>query len=154
MFTNLCVNTSHLNGLAPEGLMGVCIPEVDLLVLRAGNKLLHGGMDVQTPQLIRVTLKHAYSLIYLTITLCVRVCIYTCTIGVKVSGNVARRIAFLVVPMKSSPGFPSAKVRTGPNDSPTCTHTNIQLTNNIQMFLSWLSDPEVNAFTSMSLCFL
>lgn len=40
--------------------MGVCIPEMNLSVLRAGNKLLHGGMDVQTPQLICVTLKHIY----------------------------------------------------------------------------------------------
>lgn len=36
-------------------------------------------------------------------------------------------MAFLVVPMKSSPGLPSARARTGPNDSPTCTHTQHRL---------------------------
>lgn len=46
----------HLDGLAPQGLMGVGVPEVNLLVLGAGDELLHGGMDVQTPQLIGVTL--------------------------------------------------------------------------------------------------
>lgn len=56
----LCLKTSHLDGLAPEGLMGVGVPEVDLSVLGAGDELLHGGMDVQTPQLICVTLKHRY----------------------------------------------------------------------------------------------
>lgn len=49
-------NLPHLDGLAPQGLVGVGIPEVNLFVLWAGNKLLHGGMDVQTPQLIGVTL--------------------------------------------------------------------------------------------------
>lgn len=49
----------HLDGLAPEGLMGVGVPEVNLSVLGAGDKLLHGGMDVQTPQLICVPLKQA-----------------------------------------------------------------------------------------------
>lgn len=55
----------------------------------------------------------------------------TCTIGVNVSGNAARMMAFLVVPTKSSPGFPSARARTGPNDSPTWmrkAHTERQLT--------------------------
>lgn len=51
------LKTSHLDGLAPEGLMGDGVPQVNLSVLGAGDKLLHGGMDVQTPQLIRVTLK-------------------------------------------------------------------------------------------------
>lgn len=40
--------------------MGVGVPEMDLSVLGAGDKLLHGWVDVQTPQLIRVTLKHTY----------------------------------------------------------------------------------------------
>ena len=39
--------------------MGVGVPEVNLPVLGAGDKLLHGGMDVQTPQLICVPLKQA-----------------------------------------------------------------------------------------------
>ncbi len=58
-------------------------------------------------------------------TACVRVCVCvcTCTIGVNVSGKAALMMAFLVVPMKSSPGFPSARARTGPNDSPTWTQT-------------------------------
>lgn len=33
------------------------VPEVNLFVLGAGDKLLHGEMDVQTPQLICVALK-------------------------------------------------------------------------------------------------
>lgn len=36
--------------------MGVGVPEVNLFVLGAGDELLHGGVGVQTPQLIRVTL--------------------------------------------------------------------------------------------------
>lgn len=102
--------------------MGVCIPEMNLSVLSAGNKLLHGGMDVQAPQLICVTLERILlNTPHTNMLLCVCVCVRTCTIGVKVSGNVALRIAFFVVPMKSSPGLPSAKVRTGPNDSLTYT---------------------------------
>lgn len=46
----------YLNSLAPEGLMGVGVPQVNLFVLRAGDKLLHGGVDIQTPQFICVTL--------------------------------------------------------------------------------------------------
>lgn len=38
--------------------MGDGVPEVNQFVLAAGDKLLHGRMDVQTPQLIRVTLQH------------------------------------------------------------------------------------------------
>ena len=38
--------------------MGVGVPEVNLSVLGAGDKLLHGGVDVQPPQLVSVTLKH------------------------------------------------------------------------------------------------
>lgn len=41
--------TSHLDGLAPEGLMGAGVPEVNLSILGAGDELLHGGMDIQTP---------------------------------------------------------------------------------------------------------
>lgn len=47
---------THLNCLAPEGLVGVGIPNVDLLILGTGDKLLHWGMNVQTPQLICMTL--------------------------------------------------------------------------------------------------
>lgn len=54
-------------------------------------------------------------------------CVCTCTIGVNVSGNAALMMAFLVVPMKSSPGLPSARARMGPNDSPTWTHTQYTL---------------------------
>lgn len=46
----------YLNSLAPERLMGVGVPQVNLFVLRAGDKLLHGGVDIQTPQFICVTL--------------------------------------------------------------------------------------------------
>lgn len=36
--------------------MGVGVPEVNLFVLGAGDELLHGGMNIQAPQLICVTL--------------------------------------------------------------------------------------------------
>lgn len=48
---------------------------------------------------------------------------FTCTMGVILSGKPALMMAFLVVPTKSSPGFPSARARTGPKDSPTWTRT-------------------------------
>ncbi|KAF3847355.1 hypothetical protein F7725_020383, partial [Dissostichus mawsoni] len=54
---------SHLDGLAPEGLMGVGVPEVNLFVLRAGDKLLHGGVDVQTPQLVLVVPQHHFAVL-------------------------------------------------------------------------------------------
>lgn len=60
---DVTLKNSHLDGLAPEGLMGVGVPEVNLFVLGAGDKLLHGGVDIQTPQLICVTLQHITCLI-------------------------------------------------------------------------------------------
>lgn len=37
--------------------MGAGVPQVNLFVLGAGDKLLHGRMDIETPQLICVTLR-------------------------------------------------------------------------------------------------
>lgn len=54
-------------------------------------------------------------------------CVCTCTTGINVSGKEALMMAFLVVPTKSSPAFPSDRARTGPNDSPTWTHTQHRL---------------------------
>lgn len=59
----------------------------------------------------------------------------TCTIGVNVSGKAALMMAFLVVPTKSSPGFPSAKARTGPNASPTWIHAHSTDRKKAHMFL-------------------
>lgn len=57
--------------------MGVCIPEMNLSVLSAGNKLLHGGMDVQAPQLICVTLERILlNTPHTNMLLCVCVCVY------------------------------------------------------------------------------
>lgn len=46
----------NLNGLAPQWLVGVDIPQVDLFVLTACHKLFSCGVHVQSPQLICVTL--------------------------------------------------------------------------------------------------
>lgn len=132
----------NLDGLAPERLVGVNIPQVDLLVLSTCHKLFSAGVHIQSPQLICVTLsgkhfetEHSIRRRIMLCFLIIRIfAIYlhrTWTIGVRAPEKEPCRIAFLVVPTNNSSCFPSATVRTGPKASGTFIKAHKKIKNHI-----------------------